>query len=397
MTTTFYDKRAERLAAAAQAETARAAAEQTRAQTALTLMQVEQTRTLAAVELADRRAARAQQKRDDARDRRRATRKQIAERLPDWLLSALWATVIVAPITIAWRSQQTWAQTTLHLASWGWLFPLAVETGAWVCAFEGHRRARTGDPVGSLHTWMWVLGGVAAGIQVLHNTADHGIVVGLVLAAMSMLGVLLHHVRTTADQHAAHGRTAAQVRRALWRKVRYPRLSWAAAAIHAARTDLDTETAWRAAWVDRYGVGPDSTRRDRRLARVIVRHQRRADRRAAREGALTIVGGIILPVTLPALAPTPPSTTAGEDPAPAVDAAPDTADTTPVREAETAIVQPKLSPKAAALLPRVQAAIAAGELPARPSARAILARFKGSTETAAEVRDVLKTRQEVTR
>ncbi|WP_433267253.1 hypothetical protein ACQPZF_00955 [Actinosynnema sp. CS-041913] len=391
MTATFYDRRAERTAAQAQAVQAQAAAEQTRAQTALTLVQVDQARVQAAADFADRRARREQEARDAARARRRATRRAVAARLPDWLLSALWATVIVSPITIAWRSQQDFAATTLHLGWWGWLFPLAVESGAWVCAFEAHRRRRAGLPVGALPTWMWVLGGVAAAIQLLHNATDHGVVVGVVLAAMSLLGVLLHHVRQSADHAAAEGRSGAQLRRALWRRLRYPRLSWAAAAIHAARTDTPVEAAWRAAWVDRYGVGPDSTRRDRRLARVIVRHQRRADRRAAREGALTILGGVIVPVTL-----TPPDTTAaagiGEvDPPRAAPDAPG---------GETAIVQREhgsgLSAKAAELLPAVQAAITAGDLPARPSARAILARFGGSTKTASEVRDALTDRQEVT-
>jgi hypothetical protein len=65
-----------------------------------------------------------------------------------------------------------------------------------------------------------------------------------------------------------------------------------AAAIGAAR-GLGVEEAWRAAWVDRYGVGPEATRRERRTARAVLARRRRMDRRAARRGELVIVGGTL--------------------------------------------------------------------------------------------------------
>jgi hypothetical protein len=226
MTATFYGTRAERRMAAALAEEKRAAAEARRAETALTLVRVEQARALAGDELDAKRHERAEADKAATRARRAEARARLAAWLPEWLLSALWAAVIVAPITLAWQAQRTFAETTLHLdGSVSWLFPLAVEAGAWVCAFEAHRRARRGAPVGALPTWMWLLAGIAAGINLLHGTADHGPVAGVALAAMSLLGVLLHHIRQTADKAAAEGRTEAELRRALWRRVRFPRLS----------------------------------------------------------------------------------------------------------------------------------------------------------------------------
>ncbi|TWP51246.1 DUF2637 domain-containing protein [Lentzea tibetensis] len=383
MSTTFYTGRAERTMAAAMAEQHKAAAEAQRAETALKLVQVQREHALAADELVERRAARRRADRRAARAERSARLSGLLARVPDWLLSALWAAVIVSPITLAWRAQQAFAATTLHVPSgWSWLFPLAVEAGAWVCAFEAHRRTRRGAPTGSLLTWMWVLSGIAAGIQLAHASVDYGVVAGVALGAMSLLGVLLHHIRSTVDRAAVEGRTGAELRRAAWRRVRFPRLSWAAASIAAARGgDVTAEQAWTAAWTDRYGVGPDSSRRDRSLARVIVRHQHRADREAARNGGLVIVSGVILPVTVPVLHPAGVSSDV-----PAVEV-PDG----PADETETGIVQPELSLKAADLLIKVRGAIAAGELPARPSARAILAAFKGATETASEVRDLLRT------
>ncbi|WP_199441702.1 DUF2637 domain-containing protein [Umezawaea beigongshangensis] len=389
MTTTFYDRRAERTAAAAQAEQQRADAERTRAETALAMVQVQQARAHAAAELSERRQQREQADKQATRQRRAATRARWAARLPEWLLSVLWATVIVSPITLAWQAQRSFAETTLALpATTSWLFPLAVEAGAWVCAFEAHRRTKAGLPVGALPTWMWVLAGIAAGINLLHGTADHGPVAGIALATMSLLGVLLHHVRQAADHAAAEGRDTAQLRRALWRRVRFPRLSFAAASIAAARSGrVDAETAWRQAWVDRYGVGPDSSRRDRRLARTITRHRWSADRKAARSGDLVIVGGVILPAVIPGLTtettPAPPALTI----VPAVaEPSAEPADT----GTDTPVVQGELSPRAADLLIKVRTAIAAGELPAAPAATAIRKQFGGASETAREVRDALK-------
>lgn len=385
---TFSDRRAERIAAEAQADQQRALAEQTRAQTALTMAQVEQARQAGAAALAERRYQREKAERDEARARRSEARARFMRRLPVWLLSVLWATVIVAPVTLAWQAQRQFAESTLHIPSaWSWLFPLAVEAGAWVCAFEAHRRAKTGRPVGALLTWMWVLASIAAGINLMHGATDYSLTAGVALAVMSLLGVLLHQIRQNADRAAAEGRDNTALRRALWRRIRFPRLSWSAASIAAARGEATTaDEAWRQAWVDRCGVGPEASRRDRRLARVIVRHQRKADRKAARAGDLTIIGGVILPVTLPGLPVDKPG-----DGEPA-QAAPMAVLPTVEHIPETPIVQAQLSDKAAALLARVRAEIAAGNLPDTPSATAIRKAFGGAYDIAAAVRDVLAQR-----
>lgn len=399
--TTFYTPSAEKTMARALADKERAAAEAQRAQTELTRIEAERARAVAAEEFTARRAARvaAQRKarQQEARDRRTALMERLSEVLPAWLLSVLWATVIIAPITLAWQAQQRFAESTLHIdAAWSWLFPLAVEAGAWVCAFEAHRRARRGDVVGALPMWMWVLALIAGGINFAHGWADHDALAGAALLMMSLLGVLLHHIRSTVDHAAANGRTAAELRRAAWRRVRYPRLSFAAASIAVARGDVTGEQAWVAAWVDRYGVGPDSSRRDRRVARLIVTHQREAERDAARNGGLLIVDGAIVTAAVPERQPaepvadeaTPETVTTPEQDAPATGA--ETVIEQPAETTPDPIAQPKLPPKAHERLEQVRAAITAGELPAVPAASAIAARFGGSTVTARWVRDYLK-------
>ncbi len=402
MSTTFYDHKAQRQVAAATADAQLAAAEGTRADTALKMVQVEHARAAAADDRVQRAAATRRADQAETRARRAAVRARLAARVPEVLLSALWAAVIVSPISLAWRAQQSFAEATLHLpAGMSWLFPLAVEAGAWVCAFEAHRRGKARMPIGALVTWMWVLAGVAATIQLLHGTADYGPVAGIALAAMSLLGVLLHHIRQSADTAAAEGRDTAGMRRSVWRKVRFPRLSWAAASIAAAGNGVTIgETAWRQAWIDRYGVGPDSSRRDRKVARLVVRHQRKADRKAAKAGDLVVMGGVILPATLPTLpALSAVDSTPGDGGIQGASATPMSLVPAPVGDLGTPIVQaqqaeqhPRMSDKATALLARVRAEITAGNLPATPSASAIRKTFGGAQDVAAEVRDVLARR-----
>ncbi|GAA0538800.1 hypothetical protein [Saccharopolyspora thermophila] len=352
--TTIYDPRAARTIAKAEAAKAQAQAEAVR----------EQTRR-------DREARRAEQAREERRERRRERQQRWArwrKAAPDTALAGLWAALIVAPLVLAWDAQARFAAAVLHVpAGMSWLFPLAIEAGAWVCAFEAHRRARRGAPVGSLLRWMWLLAGIAAAINAAHGTADYGLVAGLALGTLSLLGVLLHHIRQSLDAAEADGRTGREISQRFARWLMFPWMSWRAARV-AVRVGLDHPAAWEAAWIDRHGVGPAASRRDRRLAKVIVKRQAKADRKAAENGGFTIINGVILRTTLPALD---------------VPAAP------PAAELSTPIEQRKLSRRAAALLESTRAAIAAGELPERPSANAIRRRFGGAMETAQEVRDAL--------
>ena len=334
--TPLYDPRAQRRVASAMAEEHRANAEERRAEA--------EERRAAAVTAAE--AARAQTRlqwqaqaaqlvadaadRDQARklDKRRASaamrvesatarRARWAARwaalragVPAYALDALWAAVIVAPLVLTWNVQATYAVTDLGIsAGISWLFPLAIETGAWACAFEIRRRSRAGLPTGQLPVWMWVLAGVAATINFTHGASTRSLAAGLALGALSVLGVLLHHVRSSLDA-AATGTDPATVRdrarqlrarivRQGCRWVWHPMLSLRAASL-AARAGLDLDAAWVAAHRDRFGVDPHASRRDRRVGAVITRRTTRGDRRAARDDAFVIVSGHIIGRPVPA-------------------------------------------------------------------------------------------------
>ncbi|MEV5539187.1 hypothetical protein AB0L13_20205 [Saccharopolyspora shandongensis] len=349
--TTIYDPRAARTIAKAEA--------------AKTQAQTEALREQMRLDREERQAENARKERDKRRKDREERWERWRKAAPDTTLNGLWAALIVAPLLLAWDAQARFANTVLHVsAGMSWLFPLAIEAGAWVCAFEAHRRASKGDPVGSLPRWMWVLAGIAATINAAHGTADYGIVAGLALGTLSLLGVLLHHIRQNLNAAAATGVPAGS-RLARW--LHFPRLALAAARI-AIRAGVDHAVAWEAAWIDRHGVGPAASRRDRKLAKVIVKRQAGLDRKAAESGEFVIVNGVILRVALPPLdAPT----------------------ELPAAEVSTPIEQRKLSPRAETLLKQALAAIEAGELPERPSANALRRRFGGAMETAQEVRDAL--------
>ncbi|GAB2999748.1 hypothetical protein [Saccharothrix stipae] len=81
--------------------------------------------------------------------------------------------------------------------------------------------------------------------------------------------------------------------------------------------------------------------------------------------------------------PTGTTPTSPSEPAPVI------GDDTPDGAADTPIVQAELSARAAALLPRLRAAIAAGDLPATASASAIRAHLRCGSEYARELRNAL--------
>ncbi|HYS38446.1 MAG TPA: DUF2637 domain-containing protein, partial [Pseudonocardiaceae bacterium] len=290
------------------------------------------------------------------------------------------AVAMGAPILIGWNGQLQTARVVLHLAGLAWVYPVALEGGAWWLAYLMHRAIAGNRPTGRLRVWMWLLALLAAGMNFWHGVTAYGPIGGAGLALSSLLGIGLWELTAGHARHAATGATARQARTTLTRWARFPLLSIAAVSIAATRgAGTDQEAAWQAGWTDRYGVGPDASRRDRRLARLIIRAQWESDREAARRGDLVIVSGVILR-TLPDRRVS----------------TPDDRTDTPV----TPMNQQKLSVRGTALLERVRAAIVAGTLPETPSAKAITRQFGGRVQTAIEVREYLAglhalTREEV--
>lgn len=385
MTTMFSDRRAEREIAAAMAEQHRADAAARLVEVQLRKIELDTARE----ELAQRRTAAADTRKRQQRDAADAVWAKRIARLHTGLVELgqrVLAVVPVlvggvamgAPILIGWNGQLQAARTVLHLGRLAWVYPVALEGGAWWLAYLMHRAITSRRPTGRLRSSMWLLAGLAAGMNFWHGTTAYGPIGGAGLALSSLLGIGLWELTAGHLRHTTSDTSAGQARLVVVRWLRFPRLAWAAWSITiAGGADADREMAWRAAWITRFGVGPDASGRDRRLGRTILRARSKVDRQAARQGEFVIVGGVILrllPSTALAAVPT------------VVESEKDA----PLEVGETSTVQAKLSPPAAALLPKVRAAIAAGELPVTPSARKIHARFRGAMESASEVRDHLE-------
>jgi hypothetical protein len=297
--TTFYDHRAERAIAAGMAENQRAEAATKLAEAQLKLVEVETARA----NLQATRQIQADERKRAARDAARADRRarwvstrdgfrSIFLRLRALIPFLVGGIAMGAPILIAWNGQLATAREVLHLGVLAPVLPIALEGGAWWLAYLVHRAIRDNLPTGRLRAWTWVLALIAAGMNFWHGAQAYGPVGGTSLALASLLGIGLWELTAGQYTNAASGRTAQETRLVWMRRLRYPRLSWAAASIAAAHgAEVDREAAWHAAWVDRFGVGPQVTLWERALGRTILRHGRKVDLQAAANGGFVIVGG----------------------------------------------------------------------------------------------------------
>ncbi|TLP66527.1 DUF2637 domain-containing protein [Microbispora triticiradicis] len=303
--TTYYDPRAARTVAGAEAETRRAQAEALRAETALRLQR--ERREMEREDLQERRRDKAQRR--AAKAHRRAERRTAIRSTVTGLASAarsrahsfVAAAAMGSPMFIAWGGQLAFATEVMHLGAAAPTLPVAMEGSVLYTAYLTHQAIDRGLPTGRYRLLTWTMAGNAAGMNLWHQVdklataADPlaGLQVGAIYAVSSLLGIVLWELNAGLKRQVASRRSGAEIRGAAWRRLRYPRLSWAAASIRAAQ-GCSIDEAWSAAWIDRYGVGPDAPRRDRRVARRVLRHQSRADRAAAKDGLLSIVDGSIV-------------------------------------------------------------------------------------------------------
>lgn len=412
MSTKFYDAKAERALAGAMADKQRAEAANTMVQAQLNRVAVDKARA----EFADEQQRRATQRQMELRQAKRAARagrwtafraatRLISDRLRSLIPLFIGGVAMGSPILIGWNGQLITAREVLHLDALAWVFPVALEGGAWWLAYLVHRAIRAGLPTGRLRAWTWVLVLVAAAMNFWHGTAAYGPIGGTGLALASLLGIGLWELTASQFTNAATGRSAAEVRTAWLRRLRYPRLSWAAASLAAALgPDTDRDTAWQAAWLDRYGVGPDATRRERRLGRVVLRYHQRTDLKIARNGGFVIMAGQVQRAFVDEVRELVDAERAAatEQAQRVIQEAHETLGAVAMlfgpdiardgaNEGFTDSDQPELTGRPRELLGLVQAAIDTGTLPAHPSVKAIGRMFKGfGVPTAIAVRDYLR-------
>ncbi|WP_157249702.1 DUF2637 domain-containing protein [Nonomuraea typhae] len=328
-TSSYWDAKAARTVAAADAETRLAEAEATRAETMLRVqtqrlaLQAQQdehadqarTRRLETQARARReRRAERERRRREGRQRRRHTIEAVAGAVGEWAPLLVGGVAMGAPIAIAWDGQLQFGQAVMRLGALAAAVPVALEGSAWYLAWLTHKAVQADRPTGRLRLWTWLLALMAASMNLWHGITGaefgaDGLQVGIVRGLASLLGVGLWELTVMARRQRNAGRSLAELRTVLWRRLRYPRLSWQAAGILAARGPAcRADEAWLAAWIDRYGLGPDASRPERRLARRIIRRQARKDRQAVKAGRLSMVGGLVLGRAIPIIIPDRPGT-----------------------------------------------------------------------------------------
>ncbi|MGC4959727.1 DUF2637 domain-containing protein [Actinomadura citrea] len=286
-----WDFKAERIAAEAGAERQRAEADAIRARTALEADAARQERR-------ERRRLEAEARREAKRATRTARRAALGQRLRTMALPAV---ATGAPGVLAWGGQYQFGEETMRL---GWLapaLPIAIEGGVLYAAYMAHKAIAEEVPPGRYRALTWTLAAIAAGMNYWHGETPE---IGVMLGLASLLSIIqlewtiaLRKARARKDRE---GMDAAKIRQALVRRLRYPILSMQAAGIRSA-SGVDVEEAWRRAWIDRYGVGPDTSRFERRLGKKVLKAQREDYALRAVNGELSVIGGAIVSAAAPAV------------------------------------------------------------------------------------------------
>jgi hypothetical protein len=200
-------------------------------------------------------ARQARREAEEVRQARRAQRRQRVERA--------WAKrrglVAVAPMMgasagVALPAQWTFYGQVTGSGLAGVVIAVMVEGGTWMGAALESAAIDARQPVGRYRALTWGLAGIAAGVNVAHGLGTGGWQVAVVFGLASLLGPISWAAYSHLRSGTVSGRTAEDFRRAAWRRVWHPVLSWRAADLRATTAcGLDPEQAWRQVWDERRG------------------------------------------------------------------------------------------------------------------------------------------------
>lgn len=159
----------------------------------------------------DRAAERAEQRRDrefkaqQRRERGARRRAAVAGGLR-WLaarpVDVLMAAIIIVPAVLAWTAMADYGKQIYGPI--GVLLPLFTEAAMWAFAFAAHRSRQSAT--GALQVGIWTFAGVAGVLNFLHGLVIGGVVAGIVMAAVSVGGVVAHQLLTTTGLRTAEQR-----------------------------------------------------------------------------------------------------------------------------------------------------------------------------------------------
>lgn len=180
----------------------------------------------AEIRRADRAAEREQARRDQelkakqARDNA-ARRKAAVTGGLRWLaarpVELLMAAIIVVPGILAWSAMSAYGREIY--GPLGVLLPLFTEAAMWAFAFQVHQARAKGASVGGLQVGTWTFATVAGVLNYLHGLLIGGPVAGIVMAAVSVGGVVAHQLLTTSGFRTREQRRADRTRRLAAKRV----------------------------------------------------------------------------------------------------------------------------------------------------------------------------------
>lgn len=275
MSQTIYSARGARdldraTVAAAEAEAAKVRAEARRAE-----LEVDKERALIAQQLrreeaetrkteqaqAAREAKAAADLKDAARAKAEAEKAAKAAKRRAWVAERrsliLTVVVIAASMGIAWPAQATYFMGA-GMGLLGLAAPVVIEGPQWLSA------VLTGRAVDSkASTWVYQLStfafaALAAAINYAHG-ARHSQLLGVIYALASLMGVIAWELYVHSAKAHISGRTVADRKRDLGRRLSYPSTWRAAVRLRRAVAGLDAESAWQLAWRAEHGADPGIT------------------------------------------------------------------------------------------------------------------------------------------
>jgi hypothetical protein len=276
---TTYRGREQMDAVKARAAQAQAAADSRRTN-ALTSIEIEEAREKAA-ERKDLRRQAAKTKKLEERAKRRekaaAARKARNERLAAAIGQPLpWVmTVVVTSIAFAFPGQFSAVVGLGVVWVLAMLVPVFIEGATWAMAWLRKWAVANNKPAKLYTVMTWLFASVAAALNAWHHLDKPQL--AAVFAASSLFGVAVWEIYMHSQSHAAGGRNAAEIKLALQRRFRHPRVSRRASWLRTATIPALSEAeAWNIAWRQVRGTEPGLTKRTlkrhNKLAGKIAEH-----------------------------------------------------------------------------------------------------------------------------
>ncbi|MDQ3405241.1 MAG: hypothetical protein M3548_17925 [Actinomycetota bacterium] len=302
----------------------------------------------------------------------KARRAAVAAWVRGHMLDVLFVPVIVVPAVLAWSAMAAYGHSVFGPV--GVLLPLFSEAAMWAFAMAVTVATRAGRATGWLKAGVWVFAAVAAVLNFVHGiTTPGGVAAGVVMAVVSIGGVVVHQLVTAGPSRPRRTRAeraAARLERLAERRVRSVRC----AAVRTAVADLANDGTARL--VFRPGLV------------TLARHK--VTRRARLVEAIT-------PGLIPATVVDPLGDALADEvsvylsgfPVGNGGNTPGTAQTGDDDGRSTVAVPASIAKRVPALLARVRAAVDTGKLPPRPTRKDVQRLLRCRAEVAVAVTNAL--------